>query len=207
MDSITNPENVTTSAGRDDAITATASPRPWRVIDKPNGQLVLYTSIVKNSDGRDVAFVCCPADAALIVDAVNLKARIDEAMADESVYLYPVVLDGKPMVCVTPPPSEAEESRMHREYEASLLEDRERFRRCYYKAEERNDRLRDIVRRSLPFIEGAIDGVSTILVDAEMLQAAGEYGAPPKDLLEAFIADARRVLREASAAIGEEDRK
>lgn len=47
------------------------SPRPWRVIDKPNGQLVLYTSIVKNSDGLDVAFVCRSADAALIVAAVN----------------------------------------------------------------------------------------------------------------------------------------
>lgn len=64
------------------------------------------------------------------------------------------------------------------------------------------DRLRDIVRRSLPFIEGAIDGVSTILGDDEMLQVAGE-GAPPKDVLEAFIADGRRVLREARAAIGE----
>ena len=67
--------------------------------------------------------------------------------------------------------------------------------------ENERDRLRDIVRRSLPFIEGAIDGVSTILGGAEMLQAAGE--APPKDLLEDFIADGRRVLREARAAIGE----
>lgn len=138
-------------------ITANTSPRPWRVIDKPNGQLVLYTSIVKNSDGRDVAFVCCSADAALIADAVNLKARIDEAMADESGYLYPVALDGKPMVCVTPPPSEAEESRMHREYETSLLADRERFRRCYYEVAERNDRLRDIVRRLADTLQSIID--------------------------------------------------
>lgn len=65
------------------------------------------------------------------------------------------------------------------------------------------DRLRDIVREALPFIEGAIDGVSTILGDAEMSKAAGECGAPPKDVMEAFVADGRRILREARAAIGE----
>lgn len=65
------------------------------------------------------------------------------------------------------------------------------------------DRLRDIVREALPFIEGAIDGVSTILGDAEMSKAAGECGAPPKDVQEAFVADGRRILREARAAIGE----
>lgn len=65
------------------------------------------------------------------------------------------------------------------------------------------DRLRDIVREALPFIEGAIDGVSTILGDAEMSKAAVECGAPPKDVQEAFVADGRRVLREARAAIGE----
>lgn len=51
--------------------TTQTSPRPWRVIDKPNGQLVLYTSIIECCDGRKVAFVCRSADAALIVDAVN----------------------------------------------------------------------------------------------------------------------------------------
>lgn len=65
------------------------------------------------------------------------------------------------------------------------------------------DRLRDIVRDALPFIEGAIDTVSTIIGDAEMSKAVGECGAPPKDVLEAFVADGRRVLREARAAIGE----
>ena len=30
-DWLTNPENITESAGLGDAITATASPRPWRV--------------------------------------------------------------------------------------------------------------------------------------------------------------------------------
>jgi hypothetical protein len=61
--------------------------------------------------------------------------------------LHPVVLNGKPMVFVTPPPSEAEESRMHREYETTLLMDCERFRRGFHEAKERNDRLLDIVRR------------------------------------------------------------
>lgn len=72
------------------------------------------------------------------------------------------------------------------------------------KAEAERDRLRDIVRQALPFIEGAIDTVSTILGDAEMSKAASEFGAPPKDVLEAFVADGRRVLREARAAIGED---
>lgn len=66
------------------------------------------------------------------------------------------------------------------------------------------DRLRDIVRDALPFLEGAIDGVSTILGDAEMSKAAGECGAPPKDVMEAFVADGRRILREARAALGED---
>lgn len=64
--------------------------------------------------------------------------------------------------------------------------------------------LRDIVRDALPFIEGAIDTASTIIGDAEMSKAVGECGAPPKDVLEAFVADGRRVLREARAAIGED---
>lgn len=64
--------------------------------------------------------------------------------------------------------------------------------------------LRDLVRQALPFIEGAIDTVSTIIGDAEMSKAVGECGAPPKDVLEAFVADGRRVLRDALAAIGGE---
>ena len=66
------------------------------------------------------------------------------------------------------------------------------------------DRLRDIVRDALPFIEGAIDTVSTIIGDAEMSKAVGKCGSPPKDVLEAFVADGRRVLREARAEIGED---
>lgn len=72
------------------------------------------------------------------------------------------------------------------------------------RAEAERDRLRDLVRDALPFIEGAIDVVSTILGDAEMSKAAGECGAPPKDVMEAFVADGRRVLREVRAAIGED---
>lgn len=138
--------------------TATASQRPWRVVADAIHPTAIATIFDDNSEpvlpyvnGRGVLH---PHTAALICDAVNLKARIDEAMADESGYLHPVALDGKPKVCVTPPPSEAEESRMHREYETGLLVDRERFRRCYYEAEERNDRLRDIVRRLCDELEG-----------------------------------------------------
>jgi hypothetical protein len=72
-DNLTNPENVTTSAERSDAITATASPRPWRA---------MYTRIL-DARGKSVC-VCekdsmhgraddetAKADAALIVEAVN----------------------------------------------------------------------------------------------------------------------------------------
>lgn len=159
--------------------TELTSPRPWRVETNRFGQHYVVCESGSGDPVRD--YIAGPiqneADAALIVEAVNLKARIDEAMADESGYLYPVVLDGKPMVCVTPPPSEAEESRMHREYETSLLVDRERFRRCYYKAEERNDRLRDIVQRLYQMC--CEDWVHT-------------------------NAEGRDLLREARAAIGED---
>ena len=66
------------------------------------------------------------------------------------------------------------------------------------------ERLRDIMWQALPFIEGAIDTMSMILADAEMSKAAAECEAPPKDVLEAFVADGRRVLREARDALGKE---
>ena len=56
------------------------SPRPWRVNDKPNGQLILYASIVECSDGRRVAFVCRSSDAALICDAVNERDRLRDVV-------------------------------------------------------------------------------------------------------------------------------
>lgn len=120
------------------------SPRPWHVVDSHYENA---SSVILDGEGTLVCKDLTAANAVLISDAVNLKSRIDEAMADEGGYLHPVVLDGKPMVCVTPPPSEAEEFRMHREYETSLLMDRERFRRGYYEVSERNDYLRDLVRR------------------------------------------------------------
>lgn len=75
-DNLTNPENVTASAGRDDAITANASPRPWRV----DGAFIL------DSAGGAIAMMCVPdytCDAALIVDAVN---QYDRLAADEARY-------------------------------------------------------------------------------------------------------------------------
>lgn len=164
--------NIPMTLEHRDAVTAAASPRPWRAV--PSGRV--GTDCLFDANGTYIGTVP-KIDSALIVEAVNLKARIDEAMADESGYLHPVALDGKPVVCVTPPPSEAEESRMHREYETSLLVDRERFRRCYYKAEERNDRLRDIVRRLYQMC--CEDWVHT-------------------------NAEGRDLLREARAAIGED---
>lgn len=121
-----------------------ATPRPWRV-EASQSQGKFW--ICQTTLGVSIGETWKESDARLIVDAVNLKTRIDEAMVDEAGYLHTVALDGKPVVIVTPPPSEAEERRMHLEYERSLLVDRERFRRGYYEAEERIDRLRDLVRR------------------------------------------------------------
>lgn len=156
--------------------TANASPRPWRVADIDHDYDIL------DADGKVAARAAHGNRelAALIADAVNLKARIDEAMADESGYLHPVVLDGKPMVCVTPPPSEAEESRMHREYETSLLMDRERFRRCYYEAAEWIDRLRD--------------ALATIANMASKVDANGMGYADACDIAEAIVSIADAAL-------------
>lgn len=90
-DMITNPENATESAERDDAITATASPRPWRVnghsieANDPEG---LWLQNEKTGWGVVANLPSCPksrmskknretwdaiveANAALIVAAVN----------------------------------------------------------------------------------------------------------------------------------------
>jgi hypothetical protein len=95
-DSITNPENVTMSCGHDDGITATASPRPWRVnghsieANDPDG---LWLQNEKTGWGVVANLPSCPksrmskrnretwdaiveANAALIVDAVNERDRL-----------------------------------------------------------------------------------------------------------------------------------
>lgn len=116
------------------------SPTPWHV----DGIFIL------DSDGGAIAAMCEPdykVDAALICDAVNLKTRIDEAMKDEAGFLHPVMLDGRPCVFVTPPPSEAESERMSREVISGLTSDRMRLYRQLHAAFEELDRIRDIVRR------------------------------------------------------------
>ena len=160
--SIKATETITTSTERRDG----ASPTPWRVADIEHDHDIL------DADGKVAARAAHGNRelAALICDAVNLKTRIDEAMKDEAGFLHPVMLYGRPCVFVAPPPSEAEEIRMHREYETSLLVDRERFRRCYYEAAERNDRLRDLVR----WLVHQFEGRATYDDDAALLREARE---------------------------------
>ena len=187
-DLITNPENVSTSAESGDSVTA--SPRPWHVSDGLFDRYSTGHRDIVDANGEFVAVRVSSADAALIVNGVNLKTRIDEAMADEAGYLHPVVLDGKPMVCVTPPPSEAEEIRMHRECETRLLVERKLFRRCFHEAEERNDQLRDIVSRLANMAE-------TTIPDAMENWCGFASGRVE------FEREAYALLREARAAIGE----
>ena len=142
----------------------------------------IATMNLRRSSARD--------DAALICDAVNLKTRIDEAMADESGYLHPTVLDGKPMVFVSPPPSEAEETKMHRDYETSLLMDRERFRRGYYEALAHNDRLRDLVRRLANMSE------TTIRDAMENWSGSTSYKVEFEQAAYALIHEAREAIGE-----------
>ena len=83
-DNLTKPETVTASAGRDDAITATTSPRPWNVVaydDSP--QCDIY-----DANGTPVCTMGHStenpqSDAALIVEAVNERDRL---AADEARY-------------------------------------------------------------------------------------------------------------------------
>lgn len=115
------------------------SPTPWRV----DGSFVL------DSTGGVVAAMCesdYAADAALICDAVNLKARIDEAMKDKDGFLHPVMLEGRPCVCITPPPSECELERMSREVISGLTKDRALLQRQSYAALKELNRLRDLVQ-------------------------------------------------------------
>ena len=75
-DSVTKSENVTASGGHRDAITASASPRPWRlddgfeceIVDATGRHVLTATSryaVPPLGDEREAA------NAALIVDAVN----------------------------------------------------------------------------------------------------------------------------------------
>ena len=220
-DTLTNPENITESAGLGDAITATASPRPWRVETNRFGQHYVVCDSGSGDPVRD--YIAGPiqneADAALIVDAVNyykpdLHCDWRELTPEEAVaHCREVATRLGDTPCARDHLQLAEwieeRDRLRKKWEQSARKLVESEAALYNEtkrrvaAEAERDRLRDIVRRSLLFVEGAIDGVSTILGNAEMLQVAGE-GAPPKDVLEAFIADGRRVLRDARAAIGED---
>lgn len=63
-DKVTNPENVTASDKRDDAITANANPRPWRIAEG-------WHEAIVDEGNNVVASGSNAANAALIVDAVN----------------------------------------------------------------------------------------------------------------------------------------
>ena len=127
------------------------SPTPWRVVRYEDSlQVDVYAA-----DGRSVAtmghFADDPAaDAAYIVEAVNLKARIDEAMTDESSFKHISRMENgkdKPVVFVQPPPSEAEEVRIYRELYEGAFKDRLMFERSRNAAVNERDRLRDLVRQ------------------------------------------------------------
>lgn len=137
-DMITNPENVTESAGRDDAITAKGSPRPWRVTEYEAGPQDIY-----DANGFRVCDVLGHpgsthdldrANAALIVDAVN-------AYGEDAEYIQHL----KELLAA----SNAERDRL-----------RDLARRIYNDlAEASNERyrLRDIVRRLADTLQGILD--------------------------------------------------
>lgn len=73
-DSVTKSENVTASGGHRDAITASASPRPWRMMT--TGTLDPVTQVV-DANGRPISDRRhIRANLALIVAAVNERDRL-----------------------------------------------------------------------------------------------------------------------------------
>lgn len=125
-------------------MTAEPSPRPWRVSD---GFLDRYSTghhDIVDAKGEFVAVRVSSADAALICDAVNLKARID----DEKSYFHTVYPSEirEPTVCIMPPISEVESVRMYRDLSEERLKELIAFRDRYRMATGECLRLHDIIR-------------------------------------------------------------
>ncbi len=152
------------------------SPTPWRVADIDHDYDII------DADGK-VAARAAHGDRALagyIADAVNLYSQIEAARTDSDGNRHLLQMEGKPVVIITPPPSEAEVVRTFRDLYNNVNQDRmmlmrgrmdalnecdrlgdeldkvraalERANRYGMQADEENAKLRDLVRRMIPHV-------------------------------------------------------
>ena len=142
-DDKTNPEPSRAQDRCGEAL-AWTSPRPWRC-DSVSKRWVF------DSNGTEVAECCLCEDAALIVEAVNLKARID----DETRHFHEVKPDDirDPVICITPPIHETEALRMYREQHEAMLKDIIRFRRMIATMEDEHEQEVSQLRTDIEQIE------------------------------------------------------
>ncbi len=149
------------------------SPTPWRVADIDHDYDII------DADGKVVARAA-HGDRALagyIADAVNLYSQIDAARTDSDGNRHLLQMEGKPVVIITPPPSEAEVVRMYRDQIDSLYKDRIMFERAMHMEHDRGNRYLDLVRR--------------LAQRLQMARLEG-FGVPERDTL---LDEAREALR------------
>lgn len=163
-----------------------ASPRPWRVVDPHYEDAGVE---IFDAEGARVCKDLTAADAGFIADAVNLYDRIEKARTDAQGSKCLLSLGVEQAIIITPPPSEAEQIRMYRDQCDGLLKDRIRFQRISYELAEVNDRLREFVRRLANMAE-------TALAEADDYTDGFVHTV-------SFSKNARDLIREARAAIGE----
>lgn len=149
------------------------SPRPWRVADIDHDYDII------DADGK-VAARAAHGDRALagyIADAVNLYSQIEAARTDSDGNRHLLQMEGKPVVIITPPLSEAEVVRMYRDQFDSLYKDRIMFERAMCMEHDRGNRYLDLVRR--------------LAQRLQMARLEG-FGGPERDIL---LDEASEALR------------
>ena len=163
-----------------------ASPRPWRVVDPHYEDAGVE---IFDVEGARVCKDLTAADAGFIADAVNLYDRIEKARTDVQGNKCLLSLGVEQAIIITPPPSEAEMNRMYRDQCDGLLKDRTRFQRICNEVLDDNRLLRNFVERLANMAE-------TALAEADDYTDDFVYTV-------SFLKNARDLIREARAAIGE----
>ena len=163
-----------------------ASPRPWRVVDPHYEDAGVE---IFDAKGARVCKDLTAADAGFIADAVNLYDRIEKARTDVQGNKCLLSLGVEQTIIITPPPSEAEQIRIYRDQCDRFLKDRTRFQRISYEVLDDNERLREFVRRLANMAEAAL---------VEVDNYADDLLRP-----NSFTSEARELIREARAEIGE----
>ncbi len=159
-----------------------ASPRPWRVVDPHYEDAGVE---IFDAEGARVCKDLMMADAEIIVYAVNLQARMEEAKAEARRLRPNDIRD--PVVIVAPPIFETEALRMYRDNAESFFKDRVMMQRRLSVACQEIDDLRDLVQR----MAGALVDFK---VDYDLVLMEGHDWKNLRNCAEELLQEARAVI-------------